>query len=263
MPAEKKSKSKTVKKTTPAKSSKKSQVQKKQTGSGGNNTAFFVLVIIILITIIILMLNRYYDKGKHRFPDFTKIFPAADEPKDKKGEPYKHSIPDKLKPEQQEETGKNEAVKKPAEKEKDISEDKTAVLRKDVSVYLLKLDEKTERIYLSPVKRTVTEKDILASALENLIKGPTQYERDRGFITAVPAGLKIRGIAINGRTAEIDFNSAIEEGAAGDILLKRVQQIVYTSTQFDSVSSIIIKINGQRRKSMGSDGFSINGPLKR
>jgi spore germination protein GerM len=132
-----------------------------------------------------------------------------------------------------------------------------------VSVYLLKLDEKTERIYLSPVKRTITDKDILATALENLIKGPTQREKDKGYITAVPAGLKIRGIVINGKTAEIDFSSAIEEGAAGEILLKRVQQIVYTSTQFDSVNSIIIKINGQRRKSMGSDGFSISGPLKR
>jgi spore germination protein GerM len=261
MPAEKKSK--TVKKTSAAKGSKKSQVQKKQTPSGGNNTAFFVLVIIILVTIIILMFNRFYDKGKLKFPDFAKMIPAADDPKEKKAEPQKEKVPEKIKPVQKDETGKDEAVKDPAANGGDKRGDKPADIRKDVSVYLLKLDEKTERIYLSPVKRTVTEKDILASALENLIKGPTQHEKERGFITAVPSGLKIRSIAVNGRTAEIDFNNAIEEGAAGDILLKRVQQIVYTSTQFDSVNSIIIKINGQRRKSMGSDGFSIGGPLKR
>lgn len=79
----------------------------------------------------------------------------------------------------------------------------------------------------------------------------------------MPSNLKIRNIDIKGKTAEIDFNSAIEEGAAGDILLKRIQQIVHTATQFDDVDSIIIKINGQRRKTIGGDGLSIGGPLRR
>lgn len=260
MSAEKKNKSKSVKKNTGSTGVKKSAAQSKNTGSGGNNTAFFVLVIVILITIIVLMLNRSYDKGTIKFPDLKKMIPSSGEVKDKKTEPQKEKTPDDSKTELLKEGPKeNETAKDTVNREKD----KPAAVQKDVSIYLLKLDEKTERIYLSPVKRTVTERDILASALENLIKGPTQKERERGYITAVPQGLKIRGISINGKTAEIDFTGAIEENAAGDILIKRVQQIVYTSTQFDSVNSIVIKINGQRRKSMGSDGFSIGGPLKR
>lgn len=264
MSAEKKSKNKTVKKSGSTGGTKKGQSQTKHTGSGSNNTAFFILIIIILVTIIVLMLNRSYDKGKLKFPDFSKFIPAADESKEKKAEPQKDKTSDKTKSEMKQETGKEEAVKESESKDEVKEKEKPASeTRKEVSVYLLKLDEKTERIYLSPVKRVVTEKDILGTTLENLIKGPTQNEKNRGYITAVPQGLKIRSIAINGKTAEIDFNSSIEEGAAGDILLKRVQQIVYTSTQFDSVNSIIIKINGQKRKSMGSDGFSISGPLKR
>lgn len=259
MPAEKKSKSKSVKKTAGGGGAKKGGAQSKNTGSGGNNTAFFVLVIVILLTIIVLMLNRFYDKGTIKFPDLKKMIPSSGEVKDKKPEPREDKTPGESKTDLKEEQKESAAGKEAENKEKD----KPADLRKDVTVYLLKLDEKTERIYLSPVKRTVADRDILASALENLIKGPTQKEKDRGYITAVPQGLKIRSISINGRTAEIDFNSAIEEGAAGDILLKRVQQIVYTSTQFEPVNSIVIKINGQRRKSMGSDGFSISGPLKR
>ena len=99
--------------------------------------------------------------------------------------------------------------------------------------------------------------------LEQLIKGPTPYEQGKGYITAVPSHLKIRNIDIKGKTAEIDFNGVIEEGAAGDILLKRIQQIVNTATQFDNIDSIIIKINGQRRKTIGGDGLSIGGPLRR
>lgn len=257
MPAEKKVKKSSVKKSSAKGGSKKSAAGAGSSGPGGNNTAFFVLIIVILLTIIVLMLNRFYDKGSLKLPDLKKLLPVTEESKDKKSE--KDNTPADVKQESKDDE-KNESKNKVEEKKKDETH---SDIQKEVSIYLLKLDEKTERIYLSPVKRTVEEKDILNAALENLIKGPTPKEKDRGFITAVPAGLKVRGISINGRTAEIDFSSAIEEGAAGDILIKRVQQIVYTSTQFENINSIVIKINGQRRKSMGSDGFSISGPLKR
>lgn len=265
MPAEKKSKSKSVKKTSGGGGAKKNAAQSKNAGSGGNNTAFFVLVIIVLVTIIVLMLNRFYDKGDFGLPDFKKIFPPAGDVKDKKSGQVKEQEPAEAEKDKKAEDVKEKEpaaaeIEKPKNEQKN---EKSTVSRKDVSIYLLKLDEKTERIYLSSVRRTVTDKNILYTALDNLIKGPSQQERDKGYITAVPAGLKVRGIAIRGKIAEIDFNGSIEEGAAGDILLKRVQQIVYTATQFDSIESVIIKINGQRRKSMGSDGFSISGPLKR
>ncbi len=259
MPAEKKGKKSTVKKKSANSGSKKSVTGAGSSGPGGNNTAFFVLIIVILLTVIVLMLNRSYDRGSIKLPDLKKLLPVTEESKDKKNEKENEKTSADVKQDSKDEE-KREVKNDTDDKKKD---EKHPDIRKDVSIYLLKLDEKTERIYLSPVKRTVEEKDILNAALENLIKGPTQKEKDRGFITAVPQGLKIRGISINGRTAEIDFNSAIEEGAAGDILIKRVQQIVYTSTQFENVNSIVIKINGQRRKSMGSDGFSIGGPLKR
>jgi len=79
----------------------------------------------------------------------------------------------------------------------------------------------------------------------------------------VPASLRLRSVNIKGSTAEIDFSGEIEQSAAGEIVIKRVQQIVYTATQFDNVDSIVIMINGQRRKTLGSDGFSISGPLRR
>jgi len=70
-------------------------------------------------------------------------------------------------------------------------------------------------------------------------------------------------VKIRNKTAEIDFNSAIEYGAAGSILLNRLDQIVYTATQFSGVGSVIIKINGKARQTLGADGLSISGPLHR
>jgi len=225
--------------------------------SAGGNAPFYVLVIIILITIIVLLLNKFYEKGKFTLPKIIKDTGKTVTVEDKSS----HS-------------GDNMPEKKPAEEEKiseeqtdktgeDKADKKTETIEKEVSVYFLKLNEKTEKIYLSPVKRKVSDRQFLSLALEQLIKGPTKNEEARGFITAVPSNLKIRSIDIKGKTAEIDFNGVIEEGAAGDILLKRLEQIIHTSTQSDSVDSIIIKINGRRRTSIGSDGYSISGPLRK
>lgn len=217
--------------------------------TGGSNKAFYILIIIILITVIVLLVNRYADRGFLKFS-----LPANKESEqDKKGSG-------------QQEKSVTVEVKQEKDRtaEKDVKEGREqSAAEMDITIYLLKLDEKTEKIYLAQVKRKISAEKPLESALVSLIKGPTRDEENRGFITAVPGSLKVRGINIKGRTAEIDFSGTIEEGAAGDILLKRVQQIVYTATQFDNIESIVILINGKKRKTLGSDGFSISGPLRR
>ncbi len=220
-------------------------------GDSASNRAFYILVIIILVTVIILLVNRYADKGMIKFPVLkTDSVPGAVK-KDKKDDVASSQI----KPGQKDAGPDDQA-------EKDNSAVKVSP-DKDITIYLLKLDEKTEKIYLSQVKRRVKNDKILEYAIESLIKGPTHDEMNRGYITAVPATLKLRSVNIKGRTAEIDFSGAIEESAAGDIVIKRVQQIVYTATQFENVDSVVIMINGAKRKTLGSDGFSISGPLRR
>jgi len=248
MSPEKKSKKK------PAKPSSKRNVKTSPSrNSGSGNGPFYMLIIIILITVIVLLLNKFYENGKFTIPYSKSGAVKSEAVKEKSTENKNTADKDKEHGKDYKITGAD--VKKPDEK--------PAAEDKEVSVYFLKLDEKSEKIYLSTVKRKVPEKQLLSSTLEQLIKGPTQYEQGKGYITAVPSHLKIRKIEIKGKTAEIDFNGVIEEGAAGDILLKRIQQIVNTATQFDNVDSIIIKINGQRRKTIGGDGFSIGGPLRR
>ena len=219
---------------------------------GGSNRAFYILVIIILLTVIVLLVNRYAEKSMFRFPVLETAFTSGH----RKPE-IKKDIPDRT---------KNFTVEKdelPAGDDKKNPPDTEPPQDTEIKIYLLKLNERSEKIYLSQVRRRVRGEKILETSLESLIRGPSASEQERGYITAVPATLKIRRVRIIGRTAEIDFSGAIEDGASGDILLKRIQQIVYTATQFDNVDSVIIIINGKRRKTLGSDGFSISGPLRR
>jgi len=135
--------------------------------------------------------------------------------------------------------------------------------REEVKIYFVKLNEKTEKMLLTPVARKVARGEPLENTMRELIKGPTVAEKKKGLLTAVPPGLKVKSIRLKNGMAEIDFNGAIEQGAGGSVLINRIDQIVYTATQFRDVRSIVIKINGRPRQTLGTDGLSIGGPLHR
>jgi len=247
MAQQKKAKTSGKKKTAAGGKAKKPVQQ-----SSGSNNAFFILVIIILLTVIVLLVNRYADKGVMGGL-FKKSPVTVREDNNIKKQPPPDDPSKKI-------------IKEPSDKAgagDDNKESAPSLQEKEIAVYFLKLDEKTEKIYLSRVRRRIKSESPVEAAIESLIKGPTTAEENMGYITAVPSSLKVRSINIRGRTVEIDFSGVIEDGAAGEIAIKRVQQIVYTATQFDAADSVIILIEGKRRKTLGSDGFSISGPLRR
>jgi spore germination protein GerM len=134
---------------------------------------------------------------------------------------------------------------------------------RSIDVYFLRLNESDEKFHLVSVKRSVEGDSPLQSSMEALIRGPSSGELKKGYLSAVPGTLRVRRVTVNGKVATIDFSGAIEEGAAGNVLMHRLDQIVYTATQFDSIDSVIIMVDGKRRSSLGGDGLSISGPLHR
>ncbi len=151
----------------------------------------------------------------------------------------------------------------PGVKKDDVEKKETAAPARQVKVYFIHIDERTERIIMAPVLRTFRGEVTVRQAMEELIKGPTASEKRRGLVSAVPETLRVRGVSVNNRVAEIDFNGAIEQNAAGSILIGRLDQIVFTATELSGVDSVLIKVNGRRRQSLGADGLSIGGPLHR
>jgi germination protein M len=264
---------KTTKKVSKKKTATRPKPRKTQTSVAGTvprksdkgKNPLYVVVIMGLVTAIALMVNRYSvrhepDKGASKKDHIqeTKRVIEKKEPADLKDTDIK--VEKKTRPEKKEKT------------EKVVKDEKTVPVKKEgaekpetdeVKVYFVKLNEKSEKMYLTPVTRTVPRGGLLENTMKELIKGPTQSEKKKGHLTAVPSGLKVNSIRIKNRSAEIDFNGAIEQGANGSILINRIDQIVYTATQFPSVKSVVIKINGRTRQTLGTDGLSIGGPLHR
>ncbi len=259
MAAGKKVKTSSAKKKSPSSvKGSKSPSKKKLPGQDRGRGPLYMLIILFLLTVIVFLINISYEsfplKMNKYSNDLFKEHGKGTVVIEKKDVEKLNLDPFAEKTAKEEEKGKTLE-----DEDKKITAEKSI----DIKVYFLKLDEKTEELYLSPVRRKVSDKNIITLSLENLIAGPSAYEKAAGYLSAVPPGLKVNKAAVKGRSAEIDFSGVIEEDAPGQILIKRLQQIVYTATEFDGIDSIIITINGKRKKSIGADGLSISGPMSR
>ncbi len=82
------------------------------------------------------------------------------------------------------------------------------------------------------------------ATLNALFKGPTSSERSAGVSSALPNGVKLRGITIAGATASVDLSSRFADPAA-DPEPSPTAQIVYALTQYPTVRKVAIRVEGQ------------------
>ncbi len=99
------------------------------------------------------------------------------------------------------------------------------------------------RVYA--VKRSIPSTQAVArAALEELFKGPTQDEKNKGYLTSIPGGVAIQSLRIDNKIAYVDFNARLETG--GSCKVAAIQsQIMETLKQFDTVDKVVISINGE------------------
>lgn len=262
-PARKKTSSKT-KSSGSTKTKKTSSSRSKMGTKSGKTSAdkqyaeqnpFYVLAIMLLLTVIALLLNKFYinNNSQSSSVEEKKDIITATE-----------SIVDDL---EAYTTEKKDIQRKEGDGNKNISLKqglKTHLhSEKNIRIYLLKYNNKTEKISLTAVTRRIKSNNPLRRALEELIKGPNRIEEQKGLLSAIPNNLKINNIRIINKEVELDFDKTIEENANGDILISRIDQIVYTATQFDTIDRVKIKINGNIKNFIGGEGLSINTPIQR
>ena len=74
---------------------------------------------------------------------------------------------------------------------------------KKMKIYFLIYNERTGKISPASVPRDVAAGKELTAIIDELVKGPTQSEEDRGLISAMPEGMKVRSAAVKNGIAEI------------------------------------------------------------
>jgi germination protein M len=106
-------------------------------------------------------------------------------------------------------------------------------------------------------------KGVATAAVNALLAGPTDGERNREISTAVPAGSQLLGLAIADGVATVDLSSEFESGGGSASVLTRLGQMVYTLTQFPTVKSVVFQIEGETRHVFSSEGVVLDKPATR
>lgn len=118
---------------------------------------------------------------------------------------------------------------------------------------------------VAPVHRTI-DPTVATSrvALSELLAGPTGAEREIGFETGIPAGTELEAVSIRSDgIVMVELSPAFAEGGGSLSMQLRLAQVVFTLTQFATVTGVQLASDGEPIDVFGSEGIVLDEPLTR
>jgi hypothetical protein len=118
----------------------------------------------------------------------------------------------------------------------------------------------TNRDFLAQDVRPIEKTEgIGTAALELLMAGPVLD--DHG--TAIPDGVEVLGLNIEGGDATVDLSSNFESGGGSLSMRLRLAQVVYTLTEFPTVERVLFKLDGEPAEAIGGEGVFVGNGMTR
>ncbi|MCL5017596.1 MAG: GerMN domain-containing protein [Patescibacteria group bacterium] len=123
------------------------------------------------------------------------------------------------------------------------------VLTDVYQIYFLNknLDPQMTCLKVFPVLRTASaDKLTLKEALNLLLNGLTDKEKEDGYVSNIPENVRINYIKDEGSIVKVDFSKDIENGVAGSCRVTAIKaQIYWTVISFDkNARRVIISVDG-------------------
>lgn len=101
-----------------------------------------------------------------------------------------------------------------------------------------------EKVY--SVERKVFENKVMVQALEELLKGPTLEEQEKGYLTNINSGVNINSLIVENNIVKVDFDEQLGFQVGGSCRVMAIRsQITRTLVQFPEINDVIISINGR------------------
>lgn len=96
--------------------------------------------------------------------------------------------------------------------------------------------------------RTTTDTDILTAALTALDEGPNEVEQGAGLTSNIRPIVELRGVTVEDGVAVVDYNRYFETATTRP----QVAQVVYTLTQFPSITAVRFLVDGAANGATGT-----------
>ncbi len=101
------------------------------------------------------------------------------------------------------------------------------------------------------------------AAMQALVAGPSDEERQFGLGTAIPQGTRVNGVTIRDKVATVDLSPEFASGGGSLSMLLRVAQVVCTLTQFDDIERVAFALDGEGVPAIGGEGVIVDPPVSR
>ena len=103
----------------------------------------------------------------------------------------------------------------------------------------------------------------MTDAIQALITGPNNEEKNKGLISLIPPNTKILNATVRDDTAYISFSEDFQYNVYGvEGYAAQLRQVVFTATEFPNIKNVQILIEGRRLDYLG-EGIWIGSPLNR
>jgi hypothetical protein len=119
---------------------------------------------------------------------------------------------------------------------------------------------------LAPVLREVPKtKAVGAAAMSALLEGPNDAELGArpAMYTTIPEGTRFLGLRIERGIATVNLSREFETGGGSETVLGRLAQVVYTLTQFPTVTGVRFELDGEPVTAFSGEGVVLDEPVDR
>ncbi len=198
------------------------------------------------------------DKPQTSLPE-SSYTPEPEVKKQPEAEVKKETAQEKVKRESQ--SQKKEEPKKTETEPLKETKTITAVNQKLYFVYIGEDGTLSRKM----ITRSVEKNDSpLVTNINLLLKGPLSSESSKGYRSLIPSGTRLLSASVRDGVAYLNFNEDFEFNTVGmDGYQAQLMQVVYTATEFSTVTSVQFLIEGQKKEYLGSEGVWIGSPLSR
>jgi len=128
-----------------------------------------------------------------------------------------------------------------------------------VSVYFVK-QVSTTKNQVIPVKRSVKLNKI-ETVMNELLKGPSDIEKEIGLFTEIPEKTKLIGIKESPDKVEINLSGDFASGGGSESMKLRLKQVSYTAIDAANGKPVYLDLNSKRAELIGGEGLEIPQPL--
>lgn len=121
-------------------------------------------------------------------------------------------------------------------------------------------DQKGNLRFVSRKCDTASEKSCFAYAISELIKAPSDWEKNKGLSSEIPSDTKILSVREDDNNILIDLSPAFESGGGAESTEIRIRQLIKTSLA-NTKLPVYLYINGKQANVIGGEGIMLKQPL--